>query len=92
MTPRENLHAFYEGRKFEWKPVATDRKSFHPQEICEYVARAFVYQQEPFDNKHNGGGPGWFPAGTASLHGGRKPPAAGGGGGRGGKPFRNGTE
>lgn len=60
MTPRENMHAFYEGRRFEWKPVATDRKTFHPQEICEYVARAFVYQQEPFDNKHDGGGPGWF--------------------------------
>ncbi len=59
MTPRENLHAFYEGGKFEWKPVGSDRKNFQPEEICEYVARAFVFQQEPFD-KANAGGMGWF--------------------------------
>ena len=60
MTPRENLHAFFEGRPYEWKPVATDKISFQPEEINEYVARAFVSQQEPFDNAHKGGGPGWF--------------------------------
>ena len=59
MTPRENLHAFYEGGKFEWKPVGSDRKNFQPEEICEYVARAFVFQQEPFD-KAKAGGMGWF--------------------------------
>ncbi|MBQ5414755.1 MAG: hypothetical protein IIU22_01070, partial [Firmicutes bacterium] len=60
MTPKENLHAFFEGGNWEWKPVGTDKKSFQPQEINEYVARAFVKQQEPFDNAANGGGPGWF--------------------------------
>ena len=48
MTPRENLHAFYERRPFEWKPVGTDKKGFQPEEICEYVARAFVMQQDPY--------------------------------------------
>ena len=60
MTPKENLHAFFEGKNYEWKPVGTDKKSFQPEEICEYVARAFVKQQEPFDNAAKGGGIGWF--------------------------------
>ena len=60
MTPKENLHAFFEGKNYEWKPVGTDKKSFQPEEICEYVARAFVKQQEPFDNANKGGGIGWF--------------------------------
>ncbi|MBO4861785.1 MAG: hypothetical protein J5535_02665, partial [Firmicutes bacterium] len=59
MTPKENLHAFFEGGNWEWKPVGTDKKGFQPKEICEYVARAFVKEQEPFDNT-KGGGLGWF--------------------------------
>ena len=58
MTPRENIHAFYEGRPYEWQPVGTDKKDFQPEEICEYVARAFVFQQKPYTGPK--GGKGWF--------------------------------
>ena len=58
MTPKENLHAFFEGKPYEWKPVGTDKISFQPEEICEYVARAFVMQQEPYTGPK--GGKGWF--------------------------------
>ncbi len=58
MTPRENIHAFFEGRPYEWKPLSSDRITFHPEEISEYVARAFVFQQEPYTGPK--GGKGWF--------------------------------
>jgi len=58
MTPKENQHAFFEGRPYAWKPVMTDRIGFQPEEICEYVARAFVSQQEPYTGPK--GGRGWF--------------------------------
>ena len=58
MTPKENIHAFFKGEKYEWKPISSDRITFHPEEICEYVARAFVFQQEPYTGPK--GGLGWF--------------------------------
>ena len=58
MTPKENIHAFFEGRPYEWKPTGSDKKTFQPEEICEYVARAFVFQQEPYTGPK--GGTGWF--------------------------------
>lgn len=54
MTPRENFIAFLKGEPTEWIPTSSDQLRFMPEEICENVARAFVFQQEKCTKPYGG--------------------------------------
>lgn len=54
MTPRENYLAFLKNEPCEWIPCSVDQRRFLPVEICENIARAFVFQQEPYTGPMGG--------------------------------------
>ncbi|WP_297721035.1 uroporphyrinogen decarboxylase family protein [Intestinimonas sp.] len=58
-TPKENFIHFYHNEPVEWTPMADDMRMFQPEEFNLYIARGFVFQQQPFPPEKFGG-PDWF--------------------------------
>ena len=54
MTPRENFLHFLKHEPYEWTPTAADQIYFHPAEIPDHVARAMVFQQNPYTGPKGG--------------------------------------
>ena len=54
MTPRENFVHFLKHEPYEWTPTSADQIYFHPAEIPDHVARAMVFQQEPYTGPKGG--------------------------------------
>lgn len=54
MTPRENFRHFMKHEPYEWTPMSKDQIYFHPEEIPDHVARAMIFQQEPYNGPKGG--------------------------------------
>lgn len=57
---KENTHRFYRDRKAVWLPMPTETKDFNPRIIPDNIARAFVFEEQFFDNDNHGGGPDMY--------------------------------
>ena len=54
MTPRENFLHYLKHEPYEWTPTSGDMIYFHPEEIPDHVARAFVFQQGGYTGPKGG--------------------------------------
>ena len=59
MTPREAMISLY-NKVPVWQPVGFETKVFTPKLLPDNVARAFVFEDEPFDFADATGGPDMF--------------------------------
>jgi len=59
VTPKEAFTAFYK-REPVWQITGIESRLFTPDVLPDNIARAFVFEDKPFDNEANGGGKDMF--------------------------------